>query len=199
LTIFGSYNSLVTEITAGLFGRGRCPVNARIEERRAAKMKKRKLLKRNGYLKLCGYLLLALAFLSTNVDLHGQPKLKDVYFQEAYISAATDVCTSLQNPKAKPRFAERDTRVWVPIELAPHDGLCDPVAADYSIRDLSYQVLLNLPESVVVVDIPEPEPMPVFLYVSFVVAFGLVGFFVPASSPVRHLRRHRPALGLRNS
>jgi len=192
LTIFVTYNSLVTEITAGLSGRGRCPVNARIKERRAAKMKKRNLLNRNKSLKLCVCSLLALAFLSTNVGLPGQPKLIDVYYQDAYLTAATDVRISLQNPIAKPRLTERDTRVWVPIELAPHDGLCDPVAADYSMRDLSFPVLLKMPESVLVVDIPEPEPMPVLLYVSFVAAFGLVGFFVPAPAAIRPLRRHRP-------
>ncbi len=161
-------------------------------------MKKRNLLNRNKYLRLCVCSLLALAFLSTNVGLPGQPKLIDVYYQQANITAATDVRISLQNPIAKPGLADRDTRVWVPIELAPHDGLCDPVAADYSMRDVSYPVLLNLPESFVVVNMPEPKPMPVLLYVSFVAAFGLVGFFVPAPFPVRPMRRHRSAPGLRS-
>jgi hypothetical protein len=161
-------------------------------------MKKRNLLNKRKYLKICVCSLLALAFLSTNIGQPDQPKLIDAYNQEAYITAATDVRISLQNPIAKPRFAEMDTRVWVPIELAPHDGLCDPVAADYSMGDLSYPVFLKMPESVVVVDIPEPEPIPVLLYVLFVAAFGLVGFFVPAPSPIRPLRLHRPALGLRS-
>ena len=173
-------------------------MKAIITERRAAKMKKRNLLNRRKYLKLCVCSLLALAFMSTNVGLPGRPTLIDVYYQEANITAATDVRISLQNPIAKPGLAERDTRVWVPIELAPHDGLCDPVAADYSMRNLSFPVLMKMPESVVVVDIPEPEPIPVLLYVSFVVAFGLIGFFVPASSPVRTLRRHRPVPLLRS-
>jgi hypothetical protein len=161
-------------------------------------MKKRNLLNRNRYLKFCFCSLIAFAFLITNVGLPGRPKLMDLNYQEAYITAATDVCISLQNPIAKPGLAQKDTRVWVPIELAPHDGLCDPVAADFSMRDLSYPVFLNLPESVVVVDIPEPEPMPVMLYVSFIVAFGLVGFFVPEPPVARLLRRHQPALGLRS-
>jgi hypothetical protein len=173
-------------------------VKAITKERRAAKMKKRNFLNRRKYLKLCVCSLLTLAFLSTNVGLPGRPKLIDVYYQEANITAATDVRISLQSPIAKPGLTERDTRVWVPIELAPHDGLCDPVAADCSMGDLSYPVFLKMTEPVVVVDIPEPEPMPVLLYVLFVAAFGLVGFFVPAPSPIRPLRLHRPALGLRS-
>jgi hypothetical protein len=174
-------------------------VKAKIKERRAAKMKKRKLKNRRKYLKLCFCSLLAFAFLSTNIGLPGQPKLIDVYYQQAHITAATDVCISLQNPIAKPGLTEMDTRVWVPIELAPHDGPCDPVAADYLLRGMPQPTRSNLPKSIVVIDIPEPEPMPVFLYVSFVVTFGFVGFFVPAPSIVRHLRRHHPDQGLRSS
>jgi hypothetical protein len=162
-------------------------------------MKKRNLINRKKYLKLCVCSLLAFAFLSANIGLPGKPGFIDVYYQQAYKTAATDVRTSLQNPIAKPGLTETDTRVWVPIELAPHDGSCDTVAADFLLRDMAQPALLNLPESVIVIDIPEPEPMPVFLYVSFVVAFGLIGFFVPAPSPVRPLRRHRPDLSLRST
>ncbi len=161
-------------------------------------MKKRNLLNKNDSLKLCVHSLFALIFLTTHLGSSGQLKFSEVNCQEAFLTAATDVRISLQNPIAKPRWNEWDARVWVPIELAPHDRLCDSVAADYSKRDLSFPVVLKLSESVVVVDIPEPEPMPVMLYIFFMAAFGLVGFFIAAPATIRPLPRHRPASGLRS-
>lgn len=161
-------------------------------------MKKRTLLNRKNALKICVCSLFTCAYLSTNAGLQCQPKLEDSYYRQTHITAATDVRISLQNPIAKPGFPQRDTRVWVPIELAPSDGHCNPVAADYSIRNTSYPLILKIPESTVLVDIPEPEPMPVLLYILFIAAFGMVGFFTPATSPARLIRRCGWGLSLWN-
>jgi hypothetical protein len=153
-------------------------------------MEKRNLLNTKTILRLCIGFLLGFALLSTHHSFSIQPKRRDIS-GVVFSSAAPEVCISLQNPIANPRWTEWDVSVWVPVELALDDSLCDSVAADYLLQDLTFPVALKLPNSVVAVDIPEPEPLPALLYGLFLVAFGLVGFFVAAPATTGPLLQHR--------
>jgi len=153
-------------------------------------MKKRNPLNAKTILRLCIGSLSGLALLATHYSFSNRPKGRDIN-RVVFSSAAPEVCISLQSPIANPRWTEWDVRVWVPVELALNDNLCDSVAADYSIQDLPFPMALKLPVSILAVDIPEPEPLPVLFYWLFLVAFGLVGFFVAAPATIRSLPQHR--------
>lgn len=165
-------------------------------------MKKRNLLNSKAILRLCVGSLLFLALLTTHHT--SRAKRKNIN-QVVFLSAAPEACIAFQNPLASPGPVHRsfykgglatewDVRVWVPVELAPDNGLCDSVAADYSMQDLPLPVVLELPNSIVAADIPEPEPLPVLIYSLFLAAFGLAGFFFgPAAT--KPLPQHNWASG----
>jgi hypothetical protein len=157
-------------------------------------MKKRNSLNMKIILRLCIGSLFALALLTTHHSFSSRSKRRNIN-QVVFLSAAPEVRLQLQNPKAYPGWTDWDVRVWVPVELAPDNSLSDSVAADYVIEDLYFSTAPKLPGYVIAGDIPEPEPMPVFLYSLFLVAFGLVGFFVAAPAAIRPLLQHRPASG----
>jgi hypothetical protein len=145
-------------------------------------MKKRNKLHFGRVLRFCISSLLAVALLVVYRNSSRAYSSLDVT-QIGHKSAAADVRVQFQDSIPKDVLAEWGNRVWVPVVLAPDCRPRDSVAAVSSIYIQNLPADAKLPVYILMSETPRFEPLPVFVYGLFLLAFGAIGFFsiVPES------------------